>query len=788
MKNFNVYLKLDRILCVVFFLSSIAICSGVQVTSISQNASVCNQYEKYEATFTLDTSYSNPFDLAVIDITVVITQPDSSQITVPAFYYRPYEVVGSAPEHYENPGPVQWKIRFTPSMVGNYSYDIHINEGGSVSQFPNMSTFTCARGQRKGFIRRDATDNHCLRYDDGAPRVNFGHNVCWESTELAGCQNYFTKMAAAGENWTRLWMCPWGSDGWVMLEHTSDYWTGNFEGVGRYNLETAQRLDLIVELAEQLDIAIQLVFQYHGQFSTTTNANWDENPYNAACPQDGGFLENPEDFFSDAEAIRLSKSKYRYIIARWGYSPAILAWELWNEVQYTDGWDKTPANVISWHQEMSQYLRANDPHGHLITTSSHSAGFEDIWNLNTIDLIQVHHYGTPVISPFNTTSRELADQYQKPVIIGEYGAGSVDGMNAETNISSLPEPYRSQMEDGLALHNGIWSAFHSKSSAHLWWWDHYIEPYNQYPVFEGLTAYAAGEDRRNMQPAQRAVSGFQPYLANPQIGDFYHVHTQTHFYLDGDYFPGMGNLSRYLQGIWHNDYRCDPTFHLTMPQAGQLLIHVNSVSQAGSNSLRVLVNSAEVFSSSYTAGASNFTIAVPLPAGEITVQVENTGQDWFDIRSYEFAPDTDSLLGSIGLQSADRALLWIYDVNNQFGDTPNGTFSGEAASVYGLEDGLYDVDFYATRGSGGVIQTQRLESTAGLLSCTLPDFTQDIAVKVRKVCTVDLDDLAAVAAYWLENGSSLAGDLNGDTKVNLADLRKLSVNWLSDCPADWLIP
>ena len=665
MKKIKKCLTADILLSMLFFLLSASVSFGVQINSISQNSSTINQYEKYEATFTLDTSYSNPFDLDIVDVTAVLTQPDSTQIIAPAFFHRQYEVVGSAPEEYQNPGPEQWKIRFAPSMTGVYSYDIHVDETGSVTQFVGMGTFTCTQPQTKGFIRRDTEDNACLKYDDGSPRINIGHNVCWVTDELAGCQTYYNNMASVGENWTRIWMCSWTYDGWVMIEDTSNHHSGNFAGVGVYSLQTAQRLDSIVELAEQLGIGIQLVLQYHGFFSTTTNSNWDYNPYNAARPQDGGFLQSPEEFFSNAEAIRLTKNKYRYIVARWGYSPAILAWELWNEVQFTDGWANTPADVVSWHQQMSDYIRSVDPQNHLITTSSHSGGFEDIWNHSSIDLVQVHNYGAPVISPFSTIPIELADQYQKPVIIGEFGAGSVNGINSEVYVQDLPEPYRSQIEDGLVLHNGIWSAFYGKSSAHLWWWDLYIEPYNEYPVFEPLSIYTAGEDVRSMVQSQRAVSGFQSYTASPQISTFAYVHTQPHFYLDGTYFPGMGNLSRYLHGTWHSAYRSDPTFHLTMPEEGQLIIHVSHVASSGTNSLRVLINSYEFFSSSYTAGASNFTISVPLPSGDLAVQIENTGQDWFNITSYEFVPGTPSLLGSVGLQKEDRALIWIYDVNSQ---------------------------------------------------------------------------------------------------------------------------
>jgi hypothetical protein len=294
-----------------------------------------------------------------------------------------------------------------------------------------------------------------------------------------------------------------------------------------------------------------------------------------------------------------------------------------------------------------------------------------------------------------------------------------------------------------------------------------------------------GEDTRGMQPAQRAVQGFQSYLANPQVTDFWYVHTQTDFYLVGDYFSDMDKLSRFLQGTWHEEQRSDPTFHLTMPEAGQLIIHVSEVSSYADCKLRVLVNSSEVFSSTYPASSTNFTINVPLPAGPITVQVENTGLDWFVIPTYEFAPGEAYLLDSAGLIKDDRALIWVYDINSQYGGTPSGTFSGEQLLVKGLTDGMYDVDFYATRGTDGIIQTQNAESSSELLTCTIPDFTQDIAVKVRRACVVDIDDLTLLADYWLQNGPLLPADFDDDAKVNINDLSMLSDYWLNLCPPNW---
>jgi hypothetical protein len=122
---------------------------------------------------------------------------------------------------------------------------------------------------------------------------------------------------------------------------------------------------------------------------------------------------------------------------------------------------------------------------------------------------------------------------------------------------------------------------------------------------------------------------------------------------------------------------------------------------------------------------------VPFPAGTRTVQIKNTGDEWFQISSYEFAPADVSPLDSIGLSNNKRAYIWIYDVNSQYGQREHETFHNEPMIVKGLDDGQYFVEVYATRGAGGVIASGTANSSSGILTYTLPDFTKDIAIKVR---------------------------------------------------------
>jgi len=384
---------------------------------------------------------------------------------------------------------------------------------------------------------------------------------------------------------------------------------------------------------------------------------------------------------------------------------------------------------------MADYIASIDPFNHLITTSSDTSGFDALWSLDNIDVIQVHHYGAETIAFFTNTASRLAG-YGKPIIMGEFGVGRTGNVNVpECNYNGLNEPYKTQILDALSLHNGIWSAFHLKSGAHLWWWDCYIDPLDLYDQFSALSSYVEGEDPAayNLSKANLDTTGLPKWvLVSPDLSDFWAISTQTEFIVQPDgTVPGAKNLSTWLHGSSKGSYRSDPTFNINLADGDVLRIHVQEVSAWGNNRLRVLVDSQQVFSSSYANGSTSFVIEIPLPAGQHAVQIKNMGQDWFNISSYEFINTSEGYLEFVGLSGADHAYIWVHDVGSRYGRTACGTFSDVSVGLRGLDDGLYVVEFHETRGPGGIIQTNNVSSEAGILSITLPDFARDIAVKVK---------------------------------------------------------
>ena len=461
--------------------------------------------DKLELTIVLDPSIkvSNPFDPDEVDLQVRFQSPDKmvALVNVLAFW----------------DGPNGWRVRFTPRNSGQWqatailrtptqrftSSPLYIDVAQSPPTLPTPKTPPTlpTLPPPAGFIGLHPQNPRYLAVHtaQGETRTFFpiGLNLGWASSldsTLNDYERWFDTLHANGGNTARLWMSSWAFG----LE-----WDDT--GLGDYTrrLDRARLLDRVIEMAEARGIYLIVVLINHGAFSTDTNPEWARNPYNAA---NGGPCATPAEFVTNAHARELFKRRLRYIAARWAYSPHILAWEWWNEVELTR---IETATLKPWLQEMSVTLREFDPYQHLSTISYAGDGDPAIWSMPEIDLIQRHEYniGDPKwfkpVSDINALQR-IPKKIIKPVLIGEFGY-SPDG---ERNTAA------GQL--GIHFHNSLWaSAFNGFAGGALyWWWDTLVEPANLWPHYQGFAQFLQGIDLAKTSPVSATIdSPFATVLA-----------------------------------------------------------------------------------------------------------------------------------------------------------------------------------------------------------------------------------------------------------------------------------
>ncbi|MFH1021871.1 MAG: glycosyltransferase family 2 protein [Planctomycetota bacterium] len=442
----------------------------------------------FEARFSIDREFTNPFDPDVVDITGVFTAPSGMVSRVPGFYAQDYYRWREGKTERLRPQDAPyWAVRFAPAEEGEYRLRLEGKvSGGERLESPGQS-FRVIPSNSRGYVRVDPDGRHFTFENgdffypvmlnirsarDGDPvHVRYWDFPLPEETEGTFLMDEFlTRLGKAGITAGRTWFTSW----WGGLEWRRD--ENGYHGLGVYNLQNAWRVDRFLESAARSGVYLEFVLNSHGPFIVEYDSQWKDNPFNRA---NGGPLRMPSEVLTSPEAKRLFRNRYRYIAARYGANLNIFGWTLWSEVNYVN---RDPSTMRAWHQEMTKELRRFDPGRHSISTEfHHTTGFPEVYSLPEIDYTQLWAYnvGPGLLTTFRERARSLSS-YRKPAILEEYGgiAGRMDMLAQE-------------------IHDGLWAGWMMPFSASpmSWWWN-LIFAKNLERFHRRFSDFAAGEDLR----------------------------------------------------------------------------------------------------------------------------------------------------------------------------------------------------------------------------------------------------------------------------------------------------
>ena len=121
-------------------------------------------YPSIEGSFNITSLATDPFDYTVTDVRVQIQKPDSSIISLPAFY----------------DGGTTWRVRHTPTNTGVYTIT-GVTMNGSpfgVSNLQPLSWTVSGRPVGRGYVRLDPGNASRFITSDGdrkSTRLNSSH-------------------------------------------------------------------------------------------------------------------------------------------------------------------------------------------------------------------------------------------------------------------------------------------------------------------------------------------------------------------------------------------------------------------------------------------------------------------------------------------------------------------------------------------------------------------------------------------------------------------------------------
>jgi hypothetical protein len=657
-------------------------------------------YPKIEASFTVNTVIADPFDYSN-DVRVLMVQPDASTISLPVFF----------------DGGTTWRVRHTPTMAGLYSIS-NITLNGSPLSFSNLSPASwtvTGFPTSPGFVRVDPANPRRFITSNGRRFFPIGQNVAWGYSNSPSADyrvtTIFPKMGAAHENWSRVWMTHFYD--WQGLGLNLD-WPKVNNTFGQLSLNNARNWDAIVSTADQAGVHFQMTLQHHGQYASTNgsnvNPNWEQNPYNVA---NGGFLSNATNFFTDATAKSLTKRKLRYIVARWGYSPSIMAFELFNEVQYTDAaragqW----ANVEAWHNEMAQFIRTNDVYHHLITTSDSLN--QPIWDQT--DYYQHHDYPSDLITGIRDAQDITASQPVAPDFSGECG------INTTPHVGISPPVWAGMM----AAQSG---------DAQPWYWDT-IDPNNDYFLIQAAADFVTVSglaDQNSLAKSSPLTTGgtLGPLAFSP--GGGWSTATQSTFTVGSAAPAGIGSAPSYLQGVYHLPMTpYGYTFLVNYPQNGTFSVQVTQIASSGAGLEMFLDGNLKTNISFPSAGgdtSTNFTATIAVTAGSHSINITNNGLDWVLLGNITLNPYV-SALGAYAIGTNNWQALWIWNRANVFAASPGSSLTGTVA-IAGLDAGTYSGTWWSTFGGGALSNfTFNIVSSNTPVALATPSVLRSVALYV----------------------------------------------------------
>lgn len=398
---------------------------GPAITDVRADRTELPRYESIEMILTLTAEYSNPYDAREVKLDGVFSGPDGVKMQAPGFW----------------DGQNAWRIRFTPSREGRWTYRLIVTDVNG-SSAPAEGAFTVTSSNRHGWVKPGnlidpSYSSRYLAYDDGTPYYGIGHCDAW-SILTSGFSidkgvTLFDTMKTGAENYVVWWplymMSPVGS---------------SFD---KYSVNNLGSIDLIVKDAQNKGIQLVFTVWAHPDLRdathSTSGGRWESNGFSK--------LGDIKSFFTSDEAWAWQANLYRYMIARWGYSPAIGMWQTVSEINLTNAYDQ----LDPWHAKVNAFFVENDPYRHPTTASySGEGGWPEGWA--AMDMPQVHLYdfsfGGQKVDAVHA-AQVLADWTQmmwneeaKPNWTGEFGvSGDV----------YYPELF----------HNAIWAALAAGSAA-----------------------------------------------------------------------------------------------------------------------------------------------------------------------------------------------------------------------------------------------------------------------------------------------------------------------------------
>jgi hypothetical protein len=252
----------------------------------------------------------DPFDPGEADFRCVVTTPSGRDESVVCFLDQEYALSNWGPRPV---GAPRWMARYRPREVGEHRYRLELSFATRHVGEAATGTFIVRSAPAAPALPGDSADRvdpvpHVLSLD---PKDHDGWRPRLEPHPAAWNGEAFRRQSTSSP--VRVWR--------PVIEWTARW--GRWQGAGAYDLAIAWEFDRVLDDAAARGESMPLAVVDDGPLLEHGMYRWPRNPL---CAGEGGPLAAPGEFFRDERAIRYFLRRFRYLVARYGHSPAVSSW------------------------------------------------------------------------------------------------------------------------------------------------------------------------------------------------------------------------------------------------------------------------------------------------------------------------------------------------------------------------------------------------------------------------------------------------------------------------------
>ena len=466
----------------------------------------------------------NPFLEWELDIRVLFKHLETGKIIIrPGFYYRAMDRDERINGWKDVSNKYALRARFATRDMGKWEVSAEIFVHGVPVYSSSSHIFEIIASDNPGYVGLTANKLNFERGEQviipsgiNLPHPYMGNNMLYsldpkEKLKMESWKiftNDVAQFANEGGKYFRFFMGPSASD--IEFEELGNYYDRmNYAWEIDKMMEVCEANDVLIDFNMMLHTPIMISADYY-QFRWDYSNFWPDpkawpykDPNPVYCYAKAFNSKTPSDMFLNPEAMKYIKQRYRYMVARWGYSTSIMMWEPMSEpwhineggFEHITPYDTEEGNterkaVYLFHKEIAHYIKNELNDQHLIGAVgrfpvgdkrifSHpdleDGGYNDsTWFDENIDVLSISYYtSSPEKSILSKTGRSalncesgensmycvinrLNEAYNKPIFFAESDHG--DGTHPCSSMKGNKIDLMRYPISGAAGHF-IWAAF-----------------------------------------------------------------------------------------------------------------------------------------------------------------------------------------------------------------------------------------------------------------------------------------------------------------------------------------